>query len=399
LKNRIKVVKVLQNYSNSFSKEKENSFFEKYKKNQESWGFWINLFIAVMGMGVSILCVIKSPNNFIIAVSIIGCQLAIVIMYTFTMLSFNKNKSILQESLDTNERKVKAINIQNDNLMIMCERRLQLSNKLVVYHKNINKRINNFLTLIFDETDKYRYNVNLINEKFYKGNADMTVSDLYISQLENENKKYENVLYDLYKRYIKGVVEETLNAITMQLRSREIQLKVALTIKLFCKTYHSNVADYKIPLYTAFRDKETYENNKEREIGGKHYTISLNGDFHKCLTKESYIKNNICDSMEDYLNENFPHSAKHYNCTAVVPIISDYKSDRLFYGFLCCDTLNHEYEEEIFDKLTADVLYSAALTMGMFFDNINAAWSYNYSEEKEIDFLSYLHKLTYHRPE
>ena len=378
--------------------EINKSVFQKitqtYNDNKESWNFGIGIFVTLLGIFVSIMTIIYSPNNFAIAISIIGCQVIVCIMCIITFISFNKNNKILKEAEKENIRVLQEANKRVNDIEKTSELNLLFTKKILVFSKNINKRINNFLTLICDESDKYYCNVSHIKEKLEAKKDNQDYADLCKTQIEDELQKYRNSLFALYNRYVKGVFEETLGAINLDLKSKGIDLNVSMSLKLFDFTYRASEDHKKMRIYTAFRDKDTYDNKKEREIGERHYSIDMNGDFHKCLSKESYIKNNINSTVDDYLNENFPNCMQFYNCTAVVPIICDYKSDKQIYGFFCCDSLNDKYHNDIFDKNTCDILYSAALTLGIFFDNINSAWSYIVDKDEQ-DFLSYLHKQIY----
>ena len=374
-------------------KTKFEKIAEKYNENKENWNFTIGIVISLLGVFVSIITVIYDPNNFAIAISVIGCQVIVSIMCIITFYSFRKNKLLLNEAEEENKRIVNEMVGKIDDFKKISDLNVQLTKKALVYSKNNNKRINNFLTLICDESDRYYCSINHIKEKLQTKEHDEDYIELCKTQMEDERQKHINSLYSLYNRYVTAVVEETLVMINNDLRSKGISLNVSMSLKLFDFTYKASTDSKKMRIYTAFRDKETYD-KKEREIGNRHYCIDLNGDFHKCLSHESYIKNNITNTMEDYLNENFPNCMQYYNCTAVVPIICDYKSDKQFYGFFCCDSLNNKYDCDIFDKNTSDILYSAALTIGIFFDNVNAAWSYIVDNDEQ-DFLSYLHKRTY----
>ena len=365
---------------------------KNYDKNRETWNFLIGIFFSVLSIFVSIVTAIYSPNNLIIAISVIGSQFFVLIMCIITIISILKNKKTIDKVISEKDTVVKIAEDQIKSSNERSEKNVHYCEKLLVYQKNINKRINNFLTLICDESDKYFRVVSLIREKsLLNENGDF--SDNSKSQIEEERKKYKKALYNLFNRYIRGVVEDTLNIIRTYLKSRDILLDVSISLKLFNFTYHSGT-DYKMTrIYTAFRDKETYD-KAEREVGGRHYHIDLNGDFHKCLSKEWYIKNNIKDSSDDYLNENYPDSLRHYNCAVVVPIICDCKSDKQIYGFFCCDAQNKQKDVEVFDKNTATLLYATALTIGMFLDSLNSAWTY-ISDEKACDFLPYLHDEIY----
>lgn len=367
---------------------------KKYSNNRETWNFIIGIFGTFLGIFVSIITTIIAPSNFIIAVSVVGCQMMILIMCIITFNSFQKNKQLIENAAKENERIANDMAQEKDDLQTTSDLNKQLINRVLIFSKNINKRINNFLTLICDESDRYYCSVSHIMEKLQAKNNDKDYTDLCKAQIEDERQKYRNSLLGLYNRYIKGVIDETIKVINSELQSKGISLNISLSLKLFDFTYRASADHKKMHIYTAFRDKETYD-KKEREIGERHYSIDLNGDFHKCLSHESYIKNNIQNTTEDYLNENFPNCMQYYNCTAVVPIICDYKSDKQIYGFFCCDCLNNEDNCEVFSKNTSDILYSAALTIGIFFDTLNSAWTYIVDDDDEQDFLSYLHKQTY----
>ena len=382
-----------ENFNTEISKSSFKKIIRKYTNNKETWNFWIGIVLSLLGVFVSIITTIHSPNNFTVAISVIVSQLFVLIMCITTLISFNKNKELIKEAKEENLRVLESANNVVKNVEKTCELNKQLTKKVLIFSKNINKRINNFLTLIYDEADKYYCSVDYIKEKLQNKEGNLDYAELCKTQLEHERQKYRNSLFTLYNRYVTGVFEETLNAINMDLKSKGISLNVSMSLKLFDFTYRASMDHKKMQIYTAFRDKNTYD-KKEREIGERHYSIDLNGDFHKCLSKESYIKNNITRFMDDYLNENFPNCMQYYNCTAVVPIICDYKLDRQIFGFFCCDALNDKCGIEIFDKNTCDILYSAALTIGIFFDNINSAWQYTIDKD-EKDFLSYLHNRIY----
>lgn len=366
---------------------------EKYRDNRESWNFKIGIFSTVLGIVISILTVIYSPNNWIVATSVVCCQFIVLVMCCITYGTFHKNKELLEETMKDCNSEIEKAHSASEAIKESFNLNVEFFEKHLIYQKNTNKRINNFLTIICDETDRYFYDVSNIQDKLNAKKEDPEFAELCKQQLDQARQRYKKSLYTLFNRYTRGVVDETLKIIMHYLTTKNIFLNASISIKLFESTYHNGTEYSSMRIYTAFRDKETYD-KKEREIGEQHYSIDLNGDFLKCLSKECYIKNNITDSMDDYLNQNFPNSLRHYNCTVVVPIICDYKSDRQIFGFLCCDALNETYNCDIFDKNSANILYATALTLGTFFDGMNSAWSYVMDKELP-DFLTYLHSETY----
>ena len=378
------------NENNKHTNSKIESIKSKYLDNRETWNFSIGIFTNIIGIIFSGFTIMYSPNNIIIALSIICCQVIVVIMTLITFSTLNHNKKVIDESRDENARLTRDAEELIKEVQEKTDMSMSMAQKILVFSKNINKRINNFLTLICDETDKYYCNVSRLQENWNTKSDNTEYVELYTQQLEEERKKYQKSLFNLYNRYIKGIMEETQSVIKYYLRSKGLDIEVSLSIKMFSRTYRASSEPKNTKIYTAFRDKNTYDNKKDREIGEKHFSVDLNGDFHRCLSKEWYIKNNIKNDDEDYLNENYPNSMRHYNCTAVVPIICDYKSDKQFYGFFCCDALN-DNNDEVFDKNVANILYSVALTVGIFFDNMNSAWFFLTGENKE-DYLMYLHQ-------
>lgn len=367
---------------------------DKYTEHRDTWNFVIGTIITLVGIVVSIATAFVSPNNIAIAASVICCQIFVFITSLVTFLTFKKNKEIIEDTITKCNLSTSEANEQVEKTEQKYVDSRNFTNKLLVFSKNINKRINNFLTRICDESDKLYTTISYIQDSMENQPNGSGNTEYFKSQILSEHKKYQESLYSLYQSYIRGVVEEVLSIIHYHLKSKEIDLTASVSLKLFNTTYHEATDDYKkLLIYTAFRDKATYE-KKEREIGTRHFSIDLNGDFHICLTKENYVKNNITNESEDYLNENHPGSMQYYNCTAVVPIICDYKADKNVFGFLCCDVLNETYDCNVFDKETAHILYITALTIGMFLDTINSAWAYTIADE-DPDFLSFLHNKIY----
>lgn len=370
------------------------NFLEKYKQTADIWNNLLGAGISLVGMIVSIVLTIINPGNAVISVAVIACQV-IVLIFSFSCYHvIAESKKAIANSEDQIAQN--ELSYQRSE-KIMADK-LALSNKfierLAIFEKSINKRINNFLTLICDENDKYFYNLYFVQDDYTDEDPDnVRAIARYQKHLKNEQKNYTERMYDLYKRFIVMTMEDLVNIISAYLHVKGIDTRITLALKLFDVTYHTDIDLKKVRVYTAFRDKKTYEDGT-REIGLRHYSIDDNSDFLICLKKESYIRNNINRDAEDYANENFPSSLQHYNCTAVVPVISDYKSDRNLFGYLCCEATNRDPSIDLFDKRITDILYSAALTIGMFFDSANNSWDY-VAETEEQEFLTFLHNKCY----
>ncbi len=217
-----------------------------------------------------------------------------------------------------------------------------------------------------------------INSKSYalletlqkSGISDQTV-------LQNEIvKSYEELaisLFDLFKRYSSHLLSYVVTMVEGYLRTKDCSLPISATIKLFDKPLLSKDDRGKIIVYTAFRDKRTYDEH-EREIGIEPYTIGGNVDFGHCLVKDHYIINNAQKDSGSYLNEHTDFD-KYYNCAVVVPIrVKQVDSTYKFLGYLCCDCLNQDDSSEILDKEVAQMLFAMAQIYGTFLETLESNW-------------------------
>ena len=152
-------------------------------------------------------------------------------------------------------------------------------------------------------------------------------------------------------------------------------MRVSATIKLFNRPYLSDEDNRKeIIVYTAFRDKRTYE-KKQREIGEEPYTIDGNVDFVHCLKKDHFIINNAKKDSDNYMNEHTDFD-RYYNCAIVVAIRTKLLGNRFkHFGYLCCDCLSQQDAEEIFDTRSANFLFAIAKQYATYFDTLDANWN------------------------
>ncbi len=270
-------------------------------------------------------------------------------------------------------------------------------NDCIIFNKCIDKRTNNFLTLVPDQMDNYYTALDYLDSEFNLFDAEVKSltneeSIKYKSRLEREIQICEEKMFDLYKRFVKEIIEDTKHTIEKLLKLNNHNESVVITLKLFNETFSSITDNNKLFAYNAFRDKKTY-NDAVRELGKRRYSIQLNDALSMCLHEESYIRNDIKKDDCDYQNEYFPNVLEYFNSTAVVPVISDYKKDKNIFGFLCCDTLATQENEKVFNKQVTDLMYSAALSIGMLLDALNVAWL-SINNEPD-DFISTICKRTY----
>ena len=207
---------------------------------------------------------------------------------------------------------------------------------------------------------------------------------------------FSTALFDLYKRYSTNLLTYIVAMIEAYLSLSDISISVAATIKLFNMPLTSKIDRNEITVYTAFRDKKTYDKH-EREIGTESYTIDGNVDFIYCLQKDHYFINNAIKDSANYLNEHVDFD-KYYNCTVVVPIrIKELDSSYKFLGYLCCDCLNHDNNNEIFGKETAQLLFSMAQLYGTFLETLDSNWIDRTAEIENLPntFLSVIYNKTF----
>lgn len=200
--------------------------------------------------------------------------------------------------------------------------------------------------------------------------------------------RYANELFDIFKRYCATLLAQVVKLEKSYVAISGYEIKMSATIKLLDKTYvHGVDRRTEVKVYTAFRDKDTYEDKNDhgmpkREIGQKLYSIDGNVDFDTCLTKEFYIINNASRNLSNYRNEHEGFD-DFYNCAIIVPIrVTLANGSKMFFGFLCCDCLNENYEgEEIFDKGAAQYLFAFAQNFATFIETLDANWQDRFSDE------------------
>ena len=370
--------------------EKIMNYFESTKN---TWG----LILTIISIIISIIASIVNPNNLFISVSIVACQIIILVMYVILIGNIKKSKEIIEKEknfslseINEKEQVIRALANEKDQMTSFI-------NDCIVFNKCIDKRTNNFLTLVPDQMDNYYTALEYLDSEFNLFDTEEKSltdeeSTKYKSRLEHEIQICEEKLFDLYKRFVKEIIEDTKHTIEKLLKLNNHNESVVITLKLFNETFSSITDKNKLFAYNAFRDKKTY-NDAVRELGKRRYNIQLNDALSMCLHKESYIRNDIKKEDCDYQNEYFPIVLEYFNSTAVVPVISDYKNDKNIFGFLCCDTLATQENEKVFNKQVTDLMYSAALSIGMLLDALNVAWL-NINNEQD-DFISTICKRTY----
>lgn len=308
--------------------------------------------------------------------------------------SYEKQKQQLEKEIDNLEERIrnyeqKILDNQNSQILKKEEQKKYLCT-LTTNIKNASK-LNNELCNRIPELSEKSYHLlealqaNKINDK-----------DVLKSEIIKAYEEFANGLFDLYKRYSSNLLNYIVEMFEAYLKLKGDNHVIASTIKLFDKPYFSrekNIDDIKV--YTAFRDKKTYDSH-EREIGEEPYTISGNADFLRCLRKEQFIINNAKRNSESYFNEHKDFDA-YYNCAVVVALrVKLADNTYKFLGYLCCDCLNNDEISEVFDKESAQLLFSMAQIYSTFLETLESNWSDRVSDREHFtSFLDLIYKKTY----
>ena len=366
---------------------KNDNFYNFFKKH-----FW-EFISALIGLGGIVASIISAcASNFqglhytfwvVLASELIilflGCS-NFKIKY-----SFQKDKKEMEESLKNDISNLKK---QNNELQLKESCIQKDISKVATKFKNICKLNNDFC-----------YRIPNITIKTYRDIEYLTQSTLGDDEkkirIENTKNDFSYSLFELYKRYSTNILKETIDLLETYLNVQCKTQKLSATVKLFDIPYNIHYANSNdIMVYTAFRDKSTYEENK-REIGLEPYTIRGNADFVRCLTKEHFIINNAKKGDGSYMNEHDDFDA-YYNCAIVVPIrIKEPNNSKNYFGYLCCDCLNTNYNEDVFDEGSANLLFSIAQLYSMFLETLNSNWHDRYSDDDNPHFLNLIFKYTY----
>ncbi len=358
----------------------------------------INLTIGAMGIMATIISAFKTEaqNWVYIYAIILSCQTILTFLSICGFkIKYNAERDNyeLRENIEILEQEIKEYEIR-------LERESQR-----YFPKNREKR-ECFYTILSNLKNASKLNNELCNripelsEKTYRilkliSKGDLQYSEEIKGELQNTYDDLENGLFDLYKRYTSNLLTYLVKIYNSYIRLVDKNHTVAITTKLFDQPLYGKNDIDKIKVYTAFRDRETYE-KKEREIGEELYTISGNADFVRCLVKEQFVINNAKKDSESYFNEHRDFDA-YYNCAIVVPLrIKQEDNTYKIWGYLCCDCLNDNIDEEVFDNESASLLFSVAQMYATFLDTLETNWRERTSENKNcISFSQVLFKKTY----
>ena len=122
---------------------KLQKFIEKYKQNADIWNNLLGAGLSVIGIIISICLAIINPSNVIIAAAVITCQLIVLVFSLACYHIIAQSKKTIEE----NNRQVEQNNIlcqqHEKELSEMLVQKDKFIEKLAIFEKSINKRINN----------------------------------------------------------------------------------------------------------------------------------------------------------------------------------------------------------------------------------------------------------------
>lgn len=366
------------------------NFFKKH------WSELVSAFVGLVGIATTIVTSFEfKDNSFVFIVSMVF-QLTLTMLIIWHMKIKYEYKSFaedLEKSLKQKEQEFEQAKTENEKSRIEREDK---------YTKSINTIITNFK----EASKLYNESCNTIPEISTSSydtldalkKSGITDQVLLEEQICKSKEAFANALFELYNRYTKEIIEYSIKAIDTHLKSLGNDIKLSATIKLLNRPYYDASGDRRgVAVYTAFRDKKSY-NNDEREIGLSKYTIDGNADFIYCLKKEYFIINNAKKNSQNYMNEHADFD-QYYNCAVVVPIrVRVSGSSYKFFGYLCCDCLNKDTNnKEIFSSESGKILFTMAQLYGTFLETLNSNWMdrTNGQDETKDSYLTQIYNAVF----
>lgn len=361
----------------------------------------ISALIAILGIAASIYSAVKTEQNgfatafvnslimqFILTVALLWCVFE----------KWNHSKAIneleikqktIESELQDKKEAIKAYQDAEKTEIAEC---LDRMGTIATQVKNISKLNNDFSTRIPELTERSYHMLEILQT------GNITNQDLISSEMLKALDDYAVGLFDLFKRYTTNLLNHVITIEEVCLALRGHTHKVSSTVKLFQTPLDFiNAQKEDIVVYSAFRDKRTYDEGK-REVGIARYSIDKSVDFVQCLQKDQFIINYATKDSGNYWNEHEDFD-QYYNCAIVVPIKTKQPDGKyIFFGYLCCDCLSRDASKAaVFDKQCAQYLYAAAQSYATFLETLDSNWR---DRVQEIDgqpanFLNIIYSRTF----
>lgn len=387
-----------------YSKRKDGVFLMKNgekkmtEKTDKHFGDIVGSIIGIMGIIVTIICSLKNINTALgcFYVCVLATESLLVMIWGWNLSiqnRFQKKEIELQKGIEKEIEKYNSfcLQVEKDKESLINERIKDKKNisTIIASMKNASK-LNNELCNRIPEINEKAYHL-LETLQREKCNTEAVESEL-----QKSHEEFSIGLFDLFKRYTSNLINYVIASMEAYLKVNDLSCKIAVAVKLFDKPLLSDGNKDNVLVYTAFRDKNTYDEHK-REIGEETYSILGNADFVQCLTKDHFIINNADKNNLSYTNEHVDFEL-YYNCAVVVPIrVKQGDGSMKILGYLCCDALNDNLEKIIFDKESAQLLFSLAQLYATFLETLNSNWIDRMQDNKQSEkhFLELICKKTY----
>ncbi len=345
---------------------------------------WFSVILCIISAAITFFTSnLEIENKTILCAFAFAAQFLVIIAWLFVFTNIIKTKNIINKK---------------DIIINGCIKEKELiGNQLNVISASIksNSMHNNEALLKISQAGNKQYSI-IDGLKKISDNGKNHPEQVEM-QLKNNAEDYKHALFNVYNRYCRDTLDEIVKFQKACLLTRNIDIKISVTIKLFVKPYSPKEDnDENICIYTSFRDNETYT-SRIREIGDKIYTIRRNSDFVQCLSEDSFIKNNINKSEGNYINED-QSFLDYYNCTVVVPIRQKrIDNEYIYLGYLCCDCLNNNPNIKVFDTINANYLFATAQNIATFLETLNSNWKDRFEiiDHEEQHILEILYKKIY----
>lgn len=353
-------------------KQKKDSTFDKFKdKHLGKIGKFFSWAINIIALILSILSFSNHSDDIgwklLSVIIIFNCVLLIAVSIYETFL-FKHSKQIEDTITKNYNRKV-------NDLSLKLNSTTKLSLDLRYYYKYIISSLNKFSTKLYAVNTSLQESIkNIETLQEITEESPSELKDNFINNFAMKtNKEYHLSMLNEYNHFLSNIITKLKFILDASLKEKQIDLEVSISVKQFNRIIldPKNIKD--INVITTFRDNKTYSQNK-REVGKIKYNIFENTDFIHCMTNPYFLKNNISSNDKSYKNE---HTGfiEYYNCTIVVPIVCEYPETIHYYGYLTCDVLNNNLNnDDIFDDKMADIMIATARVIGIYFDNLEFQW-------------------------
>lgn len=332
---------------------------------------WI---IGIIGIISTIVCAVFTGDSdfviiYIVVVALETILTILAIWHIKIKQSYQNQIQDLTKTIALNGEKIDELVASSYTIKKDLEDKYGKAMSTIISNVKNASKLNNDLCNRIPEINAKSYS--LLETLQKSGISDQALMQKEITKAYHD---FANSLFDLFKRYSSNLLSYVVTMVEAYLKAYNCSLHVSATIKLFDKPLMQKDNRGEITVYTAFRDKRTYDEH-EREIGQEPYTIEGNIDFGCCLVKDHFIINNAKKDSGSYLNEHIDFD-KYYNCAVVVPIrIKQANSTYKFLGFLCCDCLNKSNDNsEVFGKEVAQMLFAMAQIYGTFLETLDSNW-------------------------